>query len=157
MNDDDMEKCCGVSTDFIRKLTDLFFIIIGEKASTNIPLRKMYHLRKCATLICLYVPMYLQLDEYPPYSDKISDFFETNINSNLRCINGYKNCVRRTDSITWVQNYSWDVLLSEFIHDVKISACPRTTICNKCEQSNTRGEILNAIDNVDDEDIFGFS
>ena len=31
MNDDKMEKCCGVSTDFIRKLKDLFFIIIGEK------------------------------------------------------------------------------------------------------------------------------
>ena len=46
MNNDKMEHCCGVSTDFIRKLTDLFFIIIGEKASTNIPLSKMYRLRK---------------------------------------------------------------------------------------------------------------
>ena len=57
MNDDNKEKCFGVSTDFIRKLTDLFFIIIGEKASTNIPLRKMYRLRKSATLTCLYRPM----------------------------------------------------------------------------------------------------
>ena len=48
------------------------------------------------------------------------------------------------------------MLLSEFIHAVKISACPRTKICNKREQSNTRGEILNAGDNVDDEDILGF-
>ena len=40
MNDDNEEKCYGVSTDFIIKLRDLFFVTIGEKASTNIPLRK---------------------------------------------------------------------------------------------------------------------
>ena len=125
MNNDDMENCCDVSTDFIRKWTDLFFIIIGEKASTNIPLRKMYRLRKCATLTFLYGPIYLKLDDYPPYSDKISNIFETHINSNLRCIHGYTNCVRHTDSITWVSNSSWDILLSEFIHAKRISACPR--------------------------------
>ena len=70
MNDDIEEKCYGVSTDFIRKLTDLFFITIGEKASTNIPLSKMYRLRKSATLIRLDGPMYLELDDYPPYYDK---------------------------------------------------------------------------------------
>ena len=46
MNYDNKEKCCGVSTDFIIKLTDLFFIIIGEKYSTNIPLRKIYPFKK---------------------------------------------------------------------------------------------------------------
>ena len=40
MNDENKEKCRSVSTDFIRKLTDFFFIIIVEKASTNIPLSK---------------------------------------------------------------------------------------------------------------------
>ena len=43
MNDDNEEKCYGTSNDFIRKLTDLFFIIIGGKASKNIPSNKMYH------------------------------------------------------------------------------------------------------------------
>ena len=49
------------------------------------------------------------------------------------------------------------MLLSEFIHAVRISVCPRTTICNKCKQINTRGGILNAGENVDDDEIFGFS
>ena len=66
-NDDNMEECCAVSTNFIRKLIYLFFIIIVKKDSTNTPLRKMYCLRKCATLICVYGPMYLQLDDYPSY------------------------------------------------------------------------------------------
>ena len=59
--------------------------------------------------------------------------------------------MRHTDSITWVSNSSCDMLPSEFIHAVKINPCPRTTTCNKREQSNTSGEILNAGDNVDDE------
>ena len=62
-----------------------------------------------------------------------------------------------TDLITWVLNSSWVMLLSEFIHDVKTILCPRTTICNKCEHINTSGDILNAGENVDDEECFGFS
>ena len=48
------------------------------------------------------------------------------------------------------------MLLSEFIHDVKIIIYPMTTICNKFEQSNPSGDILNAGDNADDEEILGF-
>ena len=62
-----------------------------------------------------------------------------------------------TDLITWVSNSAWKMLLSEFNHAVKIIPCPRTTICNKCEQSNTSGDILNAWDNANDGEIFGFS
>ena len=42
INYDNGKKCYGVSTDFIRKLTELVFITVGEKASTNIPLRKKH-------------------------------------------------------------------------------------------------------------------
>ena len=155
MINDDVEKCSGISTDFIRKLT-IFFIIIGVKTSTNIPLRKINQLRKIATLTGLYVTLYLHLDDHLPYSYKKIIIFETHINSNLKCINGYTNCMRYTDLITWVSNYSWDTLLSEFIHAVKIIPCPMTTIRNKCEQSNTCGDILNASDNVDDKEILYF-
>ena len=68
MNDDNEEKCYGISADFIRKLKE-FFIIICEKASTNIPLSKRYHFLKSAILTCIYRPMYLQFDDYPPYYD----------------------------------------------------------------------------------------
>ena len=78
MNDDNEEKCYGVSTDFIRKLTDLFFISIGEKSPTNIPLSKIYRLIISATHTRLYGPMFLELDDYPPYSDKISHFYIPN-------------------------------------------------------------------------------
>ena len=65
--------------------------------------------------------------------------------------------MRHTDLITWASNSAWKMLLSQFIHAVKISPCPRTTACNKCAQSNTSGDILITGENADDEDIFGFS
>ena len=37
INDYNEENWYGVSTDFIRTLTDFFFIAIGEKVSTKIP------------------------------------------------------------------------------------------------------------------------
>ena len=63
INDGDNEgKVCGISTKFIRKLTDLFFLIIGFKASTDIPWNKTYYLRKMGKLKYIYGTMYLPLD-----------------------------------------------------------------------------------------------
>ena len=39
----------------------------------------------------------------------------------------------------------------------KISVCPRTIICNNCEQNNLIGEILNAGDNFDDQEDYRFT
>ena len=42
MNDNNNEeKLYGISTNFIRKLTGLFFMITDEKSSSNIPLKKI--------------------------------------------------------------------------------------------------------------------
>ena len=67
---------------------------------------------KNAMLTCVYGPLYLQLDDYPPYTGKNSDIFETHINNNLRCIHGYSNCMRYTYLITWVSNSAWKMLRS---------------------------------------------
>ena len=49
-----------------------------------------------------------------------------------------------------------DVTIS-IIHAVKISPCTRTTLCNKCAQSNTNDDILITGDNAAGKDIIGFS
>ena len=49
------------------------------------------------------------------------------------------------------------MLLSEFSYAERISACPRTIIWNKCEQNNIKSEILNAGENVDDQENVGFT
>ena len=46
------------------------------------------------------------------------------------------------------------MLLTKFSHAEGKIACPRTIICYKCEQNDMGGEILNAGDNVDDQDFF---
>ena len=43
------------------------------------------------------------------------------------------------------------------LHAVRIRACPMKVFFNEYEQSNTRGDILNAGDNVDDQEFFGFT
>ena len=49
------------------------------------------------------------------------------------------------------------MLLSQFIYAVKIIPCPRTTVWNKCAQSNTSDDILITGDNADDEEMLVFS
>ena len=49
------------------------------------------------------------------------------------------------------------MLLSEFSHDERISACTRTIIFNKYEQNNMEGEILNGGENVDYQENFAFT
>ena len=75
---------------------------------------------------------------------KHQDFSETKINRNLRYSHENTNCVTNTDLINWVSKHSWEMLLSEFSQADKIIACPRTIICNTCEQNNIICEILNA-------------
>ena len=100
--------------------------------------------------------MYLDLDDYPPYSDKKLVIFYTHININLRCIHGYTDCVAHNDLNTWVSKHSWEMLLSEFSQAEKIIPCPRTIICNNYEQMNLLGDIFNAGDNVDNQEDYGF-
>ena len=48
------------------------------------------------------------------------------------------------------------MLLSEFSQAENKIPCPRTIICNNCEKMNLLGDILNAVDNVNDQEDYGF-
>ena len=158
MNDDDNRaKICGISNRLIKKLTYLLFIMIGEKASTNIPLNKTYYLRKMAKLTCLYVLVYLPLDDYPPYSDEQSDIFEAKINKSSRFIHGNTYHNENNVLITWVSIKSWKMFPSEFPQALDINPCPRTIVCNTCEMIHMSDDILNADENVEDEYEYGFT
>ena len=58
--------------------------------------------------------MYLQLEDHPPYSDKLSETFETNINKNLRCCHGYTNYSEKKQFITWISINTWENFHPEF-------------------------------------------
>ena len=82
-------------------------------------------LKNIDKLTCLYGPMYLQLNDYPPYYDKQSDIFETNINNNLRYCFGYPIYSWQTQLITGVSKTTWKIFYSEF---------PQNTILKKCSR-----------------------
>ena len=49
------------------------------------------------------------------------------------------------------------MLLSKFLQAQIIIPCHRTIICNNCEQMNVLGDILNAGDNEEDQEDYGFT
>ena len=84
------------------------------KGINKYSLEQYVFLLTCAKLTCVYGPMYLKLYEYPPYSDKQPEFFETNIIDKLICSNVNRNYVAHNILITWVSKNSWDMFFSEF-------------------------------------------
>ena len=74
----------------------------------------------------------------------------------MRCIHRYTNRIAHNDLITWVSKNSWEMLLSEFSQAEKIISCPRIISFNNFEQNNMLGDILNAGNNVDDQEDYGF-
>ena len=49
------------------------------------------------------------------------------------------------------------MLLSEFLQAEKLIPCPRKIICTNSEQNSLLGDILNAGDNVYDQENYGFT
>ena len=49
------------------------------------------------------------------------------------------------------------MLHSGFSQTGNIISSPRKIICNNCEQNNLLGDILNANDNIDDQEYYGFT
>ena len=59
--------------------------------------------------------------------------------------------------ITWVSIKSGEMLISEFLQTLDINPCPSKIVCNTCEVIHMSGDILNAYENVEDEDEYGFT
>ena len=83
------EEIFGVCKKIITKLTDYFFTIIdlGRASFGNESLFNQH--KDNAPLIKQFGPMYIDFDEYPPYSGKNSENFEKNVNENIQCVHGY--------------------------------------------------------------------
>ena len=62
----------------------------------------------------IYGPMYMDLDDYSPYSEALPTFFETKINSNITCIHGYPKWSKLKNKITWFNKEAWDIFQFQF-------------------------------------------
>ena len=75
----------------------------------------------------------------------------------MRRVHGYTNYVAQNELITWVLKNSWKMFFSGIPQALEIKPCLRRTICNTCEKINMSGDILNANENVVDQEDFGFT
>ena len=46
--------------------------------------------------------MYIDFDDYPPYSGIVFGFFETNNNANIQCYCGYAYSLNKKKNCTWI-------------------------------------------------------
>ena len=58
--------------------------------------------------------MYIDFDEYPPYSDTISEMFVTIFNTNIKCNHGYSYSQRKKKMCTWVHEENWEMMKNCF-------------------------------------------
>ena len=104
----------GVCKKFIGKLTYYFFMILDVGTAS---FRNGYcftQLKENAALIEHSGPMYIDFDEYPPYSDTISEYFETNINANIQCDHGYAYYSSKHKMCTCVNKESLEMTKNHF-------------------------------------------
>ena len=50
------------------------------------------------------------MDKYPPYSGRISEVFETNVNANIQCDFGYDYYSIKQKMCSWVNDESWEII-----------------------------------------------
>ena len=72
----------------IKKLTDYFFIVLDLGTASFGNGYLFTQLKESYPLIKYFGPMYIDFDEYPPYSGRISEKSETNVNDHIQCDHG---------------------------------------------------------------------
>ena len=78
--------------------------------------------------------MYIDFDDYPPYTDAIYDIFATKTNSNINCCNVYPYPTTKGFMITWINNKIWEMLKrNEALTVVKYQ---KTTVRDSCEYAD---------------------
>ena len=76
--------------------------------------------------------MYIDLDEYPCYSGRNSENFETNVNKNIQCVHGYADSSGKPKLCTWVNVDSWGMMKDYFPDAKPIFPPPKPVLCKEC-------------------------
>ena len=63
-------------------------------------------LKQKSTLIEHFGSIYIDFDEYPPYSDAISEFFVTNVIAHIQCDHGYPYSSIHDNMLTYIKKES---------------------------------------------------
>ena len=72
--------------------------------------------------------MYIDFDEYPPYSGRYSEIFEKYVNENIQCVHGYACSSGKQKMCTWVNEESW-VMMKTYFPDAKQIKNAKNVLC----------------------------
>ena len=113
-------------------MTDYFFTIIylGTASFGNESLFTQQN--EISLLIKCFGPMYVDFDEYPPYSGRIFENFEKNVNENIQCDHGYAYYSGKQKICTKVNEESWLMTKTCFPDAKQIKKFPKTFLCKEC-------------------------
>ena len=125
------EEIFGVCNQVIKKLTDYFFMILylGNASFGN---GHFFTQLKKSPLIKHFGPIYIYFDEYPRYTGRTSNIFETNINDSIQCDHGYDYSSRKQKMCTCVLEKGCEITKNCFLSAKQIEKCPKTTLCKDC-------------------------
>ena len=76
--------------------------------------------------------MYIDFDEYPPYSGAISKCFEENDDANIQCNHGYAYSSSKEIIFPWINEESWEIMQKHFPDAKQVRNAPQKTVCKKC-------------------------
>ena len=112
------EEIFGVCKNNMRKLMDYLFVIIGLGTSSFGNAYFFY-----STEIEFFIEKtswanVYWFDYYPPYSGKLSEIFEKNVNENIQWDHGYACSSGKQKICTWVNEESW-VMMKTCFYDAK--------------------------------------
>ena len=72
--------------------------------------------------------MYIDFDEYPPYSGIISEIFEARVNAYIQYDHGYAYSSIKQKVCTWVNEKSWEMMKNCF-PEAKQIKIPKNIVC----------------------------
>ena len=72
--------------------------------------------------------MYIDYDEYHPYSGAISKYFETNIDYHIWCDHGYPYSTIKGNMLTWMNKESWEMTNKRFTEAKEVKRQPTTIV-----------------------------
>ena len=114
------------------KLTDYFFTIMDLGTASFGNESSFTQQKENSPLIKKFGPMYIDFDEYPPYSGRISEIFEKNVNEDIKCVHGYAYSSGKQKICTWVNEESWGMMKTCFPEAKQIKKISKTVLCKEC-------------------------
>ena len=83
-------------------------------------------------MIKVFGPIYIDFDEDPHDSGRISEIFETNFNNNIWCDHGYAYSSSKQKLCTWVNEEIWETMKKLFSWCKANKKRPKNTVCKEC-------------------------